>query len=259
MKPGPSLVAVALLLGCAFLTPLDGCGAAGCAERSGLSGPGLLGIGVAAIGLLVLVVLGLRDATRCRRRVTSIGIVPSPLIDRASAAIGVARVLCLDTDEGIAVCSGSWSPGIYISRGLAASLPAEELAAVLLHEQAHQRRRDPLRRALRQRLAQALFLIPLVGWWDERTRTAEEIAADAAALRRCGRRSLAGALLIAGRSASLGAAAAFDGSAALRIRKLAGDSVSLGAPPLRLCSQSALGAAIIAAALTCIAGLPWGL
>lgn len=259
MKQSPALVAVALLLGCAFLPLLAGCGTTGCAERSGLSAPGLLGIGVAAIGLVIVVVLGLCDAARCRRRVTSIGIVPSQLIDRAAAALGVARVMCLDADEPIAVCSGSWSPGIYISRGLAASLPAEELAAVLLHEQAHQRRRDPLRRALRRRMAQALFLVPLVGWWDERTRTAEEIAADAAALRRCGRRSLAGALLIAGRCVSHGPTAAFGGSTALRIRKLAGDSVSLGAPPLRLCSQSALGAAIIVAALTCFAGLPWGL
>jgi hypothetical protein len=53
-----------------------------------------------------------------------------------------------------AFCLGLVSPRIYVSEGLLQLLDAHELAAVLHHEAAHLRRRDPLR----------LFLSELLGY-----------------------------------------------------------------------------------------------
>jgi Zn-dependent protease with chaperone function len=243
---------------CVLVPPLADCGTVECAAGRGIAAPALIVLAGGAAWVLALLSLGVRDAVRSRRRVAALGLVSSDVVDQACLAIGAAPVGCLDTDELIAVCAGAWSPAVFVSRGLAESLSGEELTPVLLHQQVHRRRRDPLRRALRHRFTQAVFFIPLVGWWEERARTAEEIAADAAALRHCGPRPLARALLIAGGGGHVDAAAAFGGSAGLRIRKLAGDRVSLGVPSLMVCTQSFLGATIAAAALMCFAGIPSG-
>lgn len=231
----------------------------------GTRGPGPRGssglltlAGVLAL-LTVMVSLALWDATRARRLITEIGAVPSDMLDELSLLLGVGQAVCLDTDVSMAVCAGAWSPEVFVSRGLVEALSAEELTAVLLHEHAHRRRRDPLRRALRHRWARTVFFIPMAAWWDDRARTREEIAADAVAVRRCGSRPLARALLIAGGMGYPGGVAALGGSPTLRIRTLAGDSVSLGVPSPLTCLQSLAGAGLVVAPLLCLAGVPAGL
>lgn len=51
----------------------------------------------------------------------------------------------IDTDRPVAFCAGLWVPHIFVSRGLMALLSADQLRAVLAHEQAHGKRRDTLR------------------------------------------------------------------------------------------------------------------
>ncbi len=92
-------------------------------------------------------------------------------------------------------------PVILLPVGLLASLDDDELVAILLHEQGHRRRRDPLRELV-YGLVQALWIIhPLVPVVIRRLRDNAEFAADEAALRGvshpdCFARALAGSVLL---------------------------------------------------------------
>lgn len=72
-----------------------------------------------------------------------------------------------------AFCAGLLRPIVYISTGALALLDEDELSAVLLHEQHHARRRDPLRLAASRALARALFFLP---WLSELARRHQELA-----------------------------------------------------------------------------------
>lgn len=75
-------------------------------------------------------------------------------------------------------------PRIYIARGIADRLDAEQLTAVLAHEGAHAARRDPLRLSLLRFLTCTLFWIPaLRRLADDIADEAEILADDAAAVR----------------------------------------------------------------------------
>jgi len=112
--------------------------------------------------------------------------LPAADRDRLAAALAGTRVPAgrvLVAEAG--VMSGVWgllAPRIVLPRRLLAALPAAELRAILLHEDAHRRRRDPLR-ALLQRLAAALlFFYPLTWLVLRHLRETAEIACDEAAL-----------------------------------------------------------------------------
>jgi len=77
---------------------------------------------------------------------------------------------------------GWWQPRIYVSRSAIEGLSADDLRAVLLHEEAHRLRRDPLRLTA-LRLAGAMwFFYPPVWWLIRRIRETTEMACDEAAL-----------------------------------------------------------------------------
>lgn len=77
---------------------------------------------------------------------------------------------------------GMLRPRILASQRLVAALPAEDLVAVLKHEDAHRRRRDPLRFLL-LRLCQAVFFFyPLIHPISRRLREGAEYACDEKAL-----------------------------------------------------------------------------
>ncbi len=255
--PHRRLLRVAIA-GCALVVVIALCTRIGGIGPALVARAGLLGLIGSVVIPLAMVGRGFGRAWLARRRIAEIGAVPSDTLDELTRLLGIPSVVCLDSRSPVAVCAGAWWPVVFVSRGLVGSLTRDELAAVLLHEHAHRRRRDPLRRALRHQWARAMFFIPLAAWWDERARTSEEIAADAVAVRRCGPRPVARALLIAG-GGSPGLVAAFGGSPTVRIRKLAGDSVSLGVPSLLTCLQSAAGAGLLLTPLLCFAGFPSGL
>lgn len=136
----------------------------------------------AGIGLLVLTtavlftVLGLarRNVLRTRQRLLVLERLSREELDRSWRLV--------DSDQPLAWCAGILRPRLYLSRGLLATLDAEQLQAVLLHEQAHLVRRDNLRATLLQWAT--IFWPPSVKrqlWRD--LQGATEAACDLAAAR----------------------------------------------------------------------------
>jgi Zn-dependent protease with chaperone function len=58
----------------------------------------------------------------------------------------VDRLVCLAGDDATAFCAGLLRPRVYLTEGVVRVLDPGALDAVLVHESAHARRRDPLRR-----------------------------------------------------------------------------------------------------------------
>jgi Zn-dependent protease with chaperone function len=102
----------------------------------------------------------------------------------------------LDLSEPLAFCHGFCRPRIYVTSGLCSLLSDTELSAVLLHEDYHRRRREPLRLLLLSALVQTLRFWPALGPRMTEARTEMEVSADIYATARSGSaRSLARALL----------------------------------------------------------------
>jgi hypothetical protein len=132
---------------------------------------------LAALGLASLV-LGTRTALRLashRRRLRE-------ALECDGRLPGRADVQVLADARPEAFCAGWLRPRIYISRGALDALGPAELEAVLAHEAHHRARRDPLRLAVAQVLAQALFFLPAVRQLAERYTSLIELAADDAAV-----------------------------------------------------------------------------
>jgi len=117
----------------------------------------------------------------------------------------------------------------------------EELDAILLHEQDHARRFEPLVRAAYDAAARVFFYVPLVRWWSRRSIEDAELRADRAALDRLGRRPVAAALWALGGSPSIQGTAAFGGVAELRVAQVLGDPLPRRAPEWSLLSASTMG------------------
>jgi TonB family protein len=77
---------------------------------------------------------------------------------------------------------GWWSPRIHLSASAITGLDTGDLRAVLLHEDAHRQRRDPLRFAALQVAGTLLFFYPPIWWLIRRIRETTEMACDEAAL-----------------------------------------------------------------------------
>ena len=71
------------------------------------------------------------------------------------------RLRLLHSPKPLAFTIGLWRPQVIVSDGIASSLSEGELRAVLFHELAHVRSRDPLRLAVAQFLAHALWFLPV--------------------------------------------------------------------------------------------------
>jgi Zn-dependent protease with chaperone function len=104
------------------------------------------------------------------------------------------RLAVVDDGAPWALTHGFLRPRVAVSAGLVAVLTDEELAAVLAHEACHCVCRDPLRLALARVAATVLGFVPAARRLLVAYTTAAELAADAYALQRVGRRPLAQAL-----------------------------------------------------------------
>lgn len=87
----------------------------------------------------------------------------------------------LPNREPVAFTAGLLRPRVYLSRGLFDSLALDEQNAVLVHELAHVRRRDPLRCLVVEVMFQAL-LVPASHRWSSRYRALREVRADLSAI-----------------------------------------------------------------------------
>ncbi len=159
---------------------------------------------------------------RLRARVEELRGAPSPKLVEAAARVGVVgRVDLVEVSEPFSFTHGLGAARIVVSRGLAASLSDAELVAVLEHERYHVRNRDPLKVFVTRLLAPMLFFLPALRELRVRYIADRELAADRRALRRHGRRPLAGALYkVVGTPAwvQLSPAAALGGGDALEAR-----------------------------------------
>ena len=180
-------------------------------------------------------------------------VVPPRELAAAASRVGVARLVCLKED-GAAFCAGSFRPTVFISRSLVGQLKQDALDAVLLHEQDHARRREPLRRVGAWAATQALFFVPVVAWWARRGVEAAELRADQAAVVRLGRAPVAAALLLLGSDSSLAGTAAFTGFAQLRVAQLLGDPLPRHPLPLKTVVLSGIGLYSALAVMACVAG-----
>lgn len=153
----------------------------------------LLGL---AVTLLAVTTLGLaalsayRQIRASRRYIDTLAVRPIPL-----AVEGVGCHL-IASAEPQAFCAGFLRPRIYLSEGARDQLEADELRAVLAHEEHHRRRRDPLRLLAARIAGDAFFFVPILRRIAERYAALGELAADEAAVKALrGHGPLASALL----------------------------------------------------------------
>ncbi len=163
----------------------------------------------------------------------------------------------------VALCYGLRRPRLLLSTGALRGLSVAEVEAVLRHECAHLRRRDPLRLVAARALAAALPAAPLLGAFAATLPATQELAADRAALAAIGADALAGALLKVGAAGSaprgpLVAIGAFSDAelADARIGQLLGEPVPRLSPAPRtlLAAGATLG---LVATLAVLAPLLW--
>lgn len=179
---------------------------------------------------------------------------PGGPLSTAALAVGLspARIRVVAGLPSPAFTVGWFKPLVYVDAQLATLLSTDELEAVLAHEAAHVRRRDPLQLSALRFLACTLFWLTAVRRLVDDLADEAEVAADDAAVR--GRPlALASALLAlaqwrARRPVGIG----FGDRDMLdrRVRRLAGDTV----PPQSRLTRRAVGAAFVILMLAWSAG-----
>jgi Zn-dependent protease with chaperone function len=200
---------------------------------------------IAALGLLVLVSWRALQSVRRQRQHTWLALEPLLSLPAVPASADLADVLgalhletrtqVVDLDTPVAVCYGLLRPRLVLSTGLPRGLSRAELEAVVCHERAHLRRRDPLRLALVRALAEALPTVPALRQVAAAVAVEQELAADRDALAVVGVDALGGALLkvgdalgpLHGHGAAIGAFSTIDA----RIDQLLGAPPRLSPPP----------------------------
>jgi Zn-dependent protease with chaperone function len=197
-----------------------------------------------------------------RKQRTVLGLLPvrtpgrdEPLAHAACAAgLDPSQIRVVDGLPSPAFTAGWWSPHVYVAASLPHVLSATELNAVLAHEAAHVRRRDPLRLAGLRFLSAALFWVPgLRRIADDVADEAEVIADDEAAAMRP--LALASALVTLAawqnrEQRQLGIGFNHRDMLQRRVRRLAGDEV----PPYSRLNRKAVGAAALVLALAWSSG-----
>lgn len=167
-----------------------------------------------------------RRAIRLARRHA---LVPPPAVSRVAHDLGIRRLIVTDLPESLAFSAGLLRPTVVVSGALVDSLAPAPLEAVLAHEAAHARNRDPLRQVVAHAVGRGLWIVPAARRTAEHQRLRYELAADNCATAWAGRRPLAEALLVLHSTPeSAGAAAIAGGGTALSARI---DALVPGASP----------------------------
>jgi beta-lactamase regulating signal transducer with metallopeptidase domain len=197
---------------------------------------------VAGASMLAIAVrAGWLAATTTRALATLPRALMPQSLQAAARRAGIARLRCLAGSDRTAFCAGLLRPRVYVTIATAEQLNTNELDAVLAHEAAHARRRDPLRRLLTRAAADVMFWFPLLRWWLRTHVENAEIHADKAAIDHAGRQGLAAAMLAAASQPPV-AAPAMGGATETRIAHLLGEDLPQRRPPRSLVVLSLLGA-----------------
>ena len=156
-------------------------------------------------------------------------LVPPRVVGRAAHDLGIRRLIVTDLPKSLAFSAGLLRPTVVVSSALVDSLDPAPLEAVLAHEAAHARNRDPLRQVVAHAVGRGLWIVPAARRTAEHQRLRYELAADKCASAWVGRRALAEALLaFHSASESAGAPAIAGGGTALGARI---DALVPGASP----------------------------
>lgn len=202
-------------------------------------------VNVAAVVLLLLAALGLSVITTVavawQRQVRAYRHFVSGMRTLGPLS-GHPSVTVIDDPTPQAFCAGYFHPRVYVSAGALELLSADELGAVLLHEQDHRSAHDPLRLACARVLSQALFFLPALRPLSDRYGELAEQRADAAAIHGAGGATapLASALL----AFEAGAPAGSAGISPERVDTLLG-TASRKRLPTTLILTSALALAVL--------------
>ncbi len=186
------------------------------------------------------------EVTRLRRLP-----LPEPLVG-AMARTSAWRLECIEGEGALAFCAGALHPTVFVTPALIDRLDASELDAVLFHERYHADHREPLRRALIKAATDVFFFIPLLSWWAERRLEESELAADRAAIRQGGHRTMGRALWHAAAQQPQ-ALTAFGGSAEARVAQLLGERLASRPPAPSLWFASVAGSIFVLSTAVCLA------
>jgi len=169
------------------------------AVATAVSVPTILAIALAASiwGLMLWhlcrqVIVGRRAIRLARRH----ALVPPPAVAGVAHELGIRRLIVTDLPESLAFSAGLLRPTVVVSSALVDSIDPAPLGAVLAHEAAHARNRDPLRQVISHAVGRGLWIAPAARRAAEHQRLRYELAADARARAWAGRRALAEALLV---------------------------------------------------------------
>jgi Zn-dependent protease with chaperone function len=204
---------------------------------------------VAGASVIAIAVRGIWLAAGAARAVAALTHTdpPEPVASAAMDA-GMRGVRYVRGVDSVAFCAGLLRPRVYVTCAMATTLTPSELHAVLAHEAAHARRRDPLRRVVTRATADVLFYLPLARWWSRRQTERSELHADRAAIDSAGSHAVAGALLAAAGNAEsphtriqVSAATAYGAATDARIAQLAGDELPVRRPSRGQMIYSVLG------------------
>lgn len=153
-------------------------------------------IAVLALGGFSFAVVAVTVRSGVRRARASRAVVRSlRVLERRR--VGTTTVHVFAHRSALAFCAGLLRPQVYVSTETLRALTADELEAVIAHEQHHARQHDPLRVFIANVIADGLFFAPALRRVAERYSALAELAADRAAVRarRGDASSLASALL----------------------------------------------------------------
>jgi Zn-dependent protease with chaperone function len=188
------------------------------------------------------------------RRVQGLVLALPDQLALVATGVGLGgRVVLLDAPERFSFVYGVLTPRVAVSRGLLEGVSREELRAVLEHERYHVCNLDPLKVVLVQALSATFFFLPALDALRARYLAGRELAADRRAVKACGRRPLAGALLKVVRGpewSELEGVAAIGGPELLDVRVAqleSGTQPKLAALSLARATVSLLGATLFAA------------
>ncbi|MFI0449665.1 M56 family metallopeptidase [Actinomadura sp. 6N118] len=204
---------------------------------------------VAAASLAAAVARATFLALRTAGAVAALGRVPTPpTVAEAAERAGARDVVCVPGEDRTGFCAGLVRPRVYVTTALS----GPELDAVLAHEAAHARRRDPLRRLVSRAAADVLFYLPLAFWWRNRQIERSELFADRAAIDRVARKAVAVALMSADGGRLPETTAAWDGAAQARAAQLLGDDVPRRRPARAQILASASGLTLVVSLSMCL-------
>ena len=135
----------------------------------------LCGIGL-GLGSLARQLLATAQLIRSLLRRT---VAVPPAVAALALRLGLAgRIDAVADERPFSFCYWFLRPRICVSTGLLARLAPDEVAAVLLHERSHLRRRDPLRLVIARYFAAGLYVVPVVEDLVETYTLEKELEAD---------------------------------------------------------------------------------